>query len=94
MKSPIQPITTIHCGNEVAVGLANKTIKPKMSNPATCASIGFKTGYNDASFGFSTFQVFGTWLIFSPSLSRWLGTKLWLLSSNYNIRSIRSTFNT
>jgi hypothetical protein len=26
-----QPPTTIHCNNEVAVGLANRTIKPKMS---------------------------------------------------------------
>jgi hypothetical protein len=26
-----QPPTTIHCDNEVAVGLANRTIKPKMS---------------------------------------------------------------
>jgi hypothetical protein len=25
-----QPPTTIHCDNEVAVGLANRTIKPKM----------------------------------------------------------------
>ncbi len=27
----LRPPTTIHCDNEVAVGLANKTIKPKMS---------------------------------------------------------------
>ncbi len=26
-----QPPTTIHCDNEAAVGLANRTIKPKMS---------------------------------------------------------------
>jgi hypothetical protein len=26
-----QPATVIHCDNEVAVGLTNKTVKPKLS---------------------------------------------------------------
>jgi hypothetical protein len=56
-----QPPTTIHCDNEVAVGLANRSIKPKMSSPATCAFIGSRIGFDDSSSECSTFAVRGVW---------------------------------
>ena len=54
---------------------------PKCQSHATCASTGFRIGSSGASSGSSTFPVFGTWLIFSPSRFQWLGTNFWLPSS-------------
>ncbi len=72
-----QPATTIFCDNEVAIGLANNTVTPKMSKSLVCAFIGCGTGFSRVNFASSSSLAFKIWPILfyqgfadvSPSLS-------------------------
>ena len=75
-----QPPTVIHCDNEVAVGLAQKSVKPKLSKSCDMRLHWRRTVWLSCSTSCATSRAPSTWRTILPSLCPCIGTNFWLPS--------------